>query len=327
MPSPSRFRRALAACLALSLATAASPHGSVALEDDLCAIQIGYLKAHFKIYLPRERGHDQFCEDIPATGESVFVMEYIHRGLGEIPIDFRIIRNVTGLGSFARWDDVEALGDLDQITELYLPPAVVADVFTVMHRFDEPGEFIGVVTAAAPNGAAPYTAVFPFEVGFTGFGYWPLIVLLVIALQLNYMFMRGWLGRRKNLRPVAMILALFCVAPTVGAETTHWPSRDGLYRISYSSELDPIAINQLHSWTLLLETAAGEPVEEASLEVGGGMPEHDHGLPTSARVTSALGDGRYLLEGMRFHMNGYWQLTITIDAAPGRDTVVIRLDL
>jgi hypothetical protein len=35
----------------------------------------------------------------------------------------------------------------------------------------------------------------------------------------------------------------------------------------------------------------------------------------------------YLLEGMRFHMNGRWEVSIEIDANGKRDTAVITLDL
>ena len=192
------IRYALAACLLFTLPLTpqtAGAHGSVKLEDDLCAIEIGYFEAHFKIYLPRTRGHDEFCEDIPAEGESVFVMEYVHSGLGEIPIDFRIIRDVTGMGRFARWEDVQDIDDLDAATVFHQPATVVPDVFTALHYFDEPGDYIGIVTALPTDSDKIYTAVFPFEVGFTGFGYWPLFVLLVVIIQLNYLYMSGRFSR------------------------------------------------------------------------------------------------------------------------------------
>lgn len=194
---------ALAALLALP--ALARAHGSVKADDDLCAIQIGYFRAHFKVYLPRTRQHRDYCEDLPGKGEALFVMDYIHRGLGEIPIEFRIIRNVTGMGRFARLEHVEAIDDLDAVTEFHRQASLAPDVFTVMHRFDEPGEFIGIVTATPGDGSEPYSAVFPFDVGFTGFGYWPLIVLLLLGLQLNYLYMsrRFPFRHRRRLRPVS----------------------------------------------------------------------------------------------------------------------------
>lgn len=118
------------------------------------------------------------------------------------------------------------------------------------------------------------------------------------------------------------------VAGRAWAADTHvWPSNNGLYRVSYKSDLDPIEINKIHNWTLHIETAAGDPVTDAKIMIGGGMPAHNHGLPTQPSVTKNLGHGNYLVEGMRFHMQGDWEITITVDAAAGHDTCTIPLKL
>ena len=175
-------------------------HGSVAAEDDLCLIEIGYYKAHFKIYLPGRRQHEQFCEDLPSAGESIFVMEYVHTGLSEVPIDFRIIRNVTGRGRFTRLPDVEQIEDLEAVTVFHHPARAQPDVFSVRHDFAESGKFVGIVTLEQPDTGKVYTAVFPFDVGFTGFGYWPLFALVAVVLQLNYLWMSGWFSKRRRKR-------------------------------------------------------------------------------------------------------------------------------
>ena len=76
-----------------------------------------------------------------------------------------------------------------------------------------------------------------------------------------------------------------------------------------------------------VEDAAGEPVEDARISVDGGMPQHDHGLPTAPEVTRELGRGDYLVEGLRFHMNGYWEIVVEIRVDGRRDTVTIPLQL
>ena len=106
-----------------------------------------------------------------------------------------------------------------------------------------------------------------------------------------------------------------------------WISQSGLFQVGYKSQQEPIMINRMHSWVLHVETADGQPVANADITLSGGMPEHDHGLPTSPRMTQYLGNGEYLIEGIRFHMNGSWEITITISAAGDRDTVVILLEL
>lgn len=191
----------LAILLGIMLPGITFGHGSVSVEDDRCLIEIGYFKAHFKIYLPEQRRHEQFCEDLPRTGESVFVMEYLHQGLSEVPIDFRIVRNVTGQGRFTRLGDIERIDDLDALTVFHHAAGIQRDVFTVRHRFEEAGKFVGVVRLETPDTGETYTAVFPFDVGFTGFGYWPLFVLVALLLQLNYLWMSGWFSRRRRKQP------------------------------------------------------------------------------------------------------------------------------
>ncbi|MCH7743526.1 MAG: hypothetical protein IIB71_12780, partial [Proteobacteria bacterium] len=154
-------------------------NGRVGTDGDLCMIQIGYLKAHFKIYLPRSHQREEFCEDLPEATESLFVMEYEHDGLREMLIDFRIIRDVTGLGKFTRQSDIKQIEDLDAATVFHQTARIEPDVFTVVQHFDTPGWYIGVVTATSLDRSQVYMAVFPFEVGFTGFGYWPLFILLI----------------------------------------------------------------------------------------------------------------------------------------------------
>ncbi len=197
MPARQIIARLLLACFPLLLLPApASSHGSVTPDDDLCIIRIGYYRAHFKIYLPRAKGHTEYCEDIPAVGETLFVMEYEHSGLGDVPLDFRVIRNVTGQGVFASLQDVNDIVDLDAVTVLHRPAAVTADVFTVLHHFAEAGDYIGIVSAGQAGSDKIHTAVFPFEVGFTGLGWWPWFAGIAVLLQLNYLWMNGWFSRQ-----------------------------------------------------------------------------------------------------------------------------------
>ena len=79
--------------LLLFNATLAYGHGSVTMNDDLCAIEIGFYSAHFAIYQPQTRQHTEYCEDIPDATESVFVIDYLHDVMREVPVDFRIIRD------------------------------------------------------------------------------------------------------------------------------------------------------------------------------------------------------------------------------------------
>jgi len=58
-----------------------------------------------------------------------------------------------------------------------------------------------------------------------------------------------------------------------------------------------------------------------NIRVDGDMPEHGHGLPTRPRVTAYLGNGDYLVEGMKFQMTGWWYVEFDVSAGGTQDTV------
>ena len=99
------------------------------------------------------------------------------------------------------------------------------------------------------------------------------------------------------------------------------------FNVTISSKLKPLAINTMHAWIIHVENKDQQDVLEADITVNGGMPEHNHGLPTRPQVTKNLGEGCYLLEGMKFHMGGWWTLTISIVDGSVSDSVTFDINL
>jgi len=126
---------------------------------------------------------------------------------------------------------------------------------------------------------------------------------------------------------VFLLLFTWQLALADGEKPQSWLSESGMYRISYTASLDPIEINQIHRWVLHVETVEGDLVTDADITIEGGMPMHNHGLPTSPQVTQTSNDGAYTIEGMRFHMMGEWEVRINITAANQSDSVIIPLKL
>lgn len=98
-------------------------------------------------------------------------------------------------------------------------------------------------------------------------------------------------------------------------------SASGIFRVTYRPTGGTVPINQMHQWSLHVETADGAAVENATIRVDGDMPQHGHGLPTRPQVTEYLGNGDYLVEGLRFQMPGRWVMDFTIEANGQSDTV------
>jgi hypothetical protein len=101
-------------------------------------------------------------------------------------------------------------------------------------------------------------------------------------------------------------------------------SASGLYRVALVPPAQAPAINQLHSWKVKVATPDGTPVHGAVFAVGGGMPQHGHGLPTQPRVTREVADGTYQLDGMKFSMTGWWEVKLDIQGPGGTDKVTFN---
>jgi hypothetical protein len=133
--------------------------------------------------------------------------------------------------------------------------------------------------------------------------------LLIVLVAIAIVAVAGW----------QLAMRIFMAAPGDLDLSLSKKSATGLYAVSLAPEEAPIREGALQGFVLTVKLANGGPVDVSRIEIGGGMPRHGHGLPTEPRVTAALGDGKYRIEGFKFTMSGWWQLKFTIDAPPGRD--------
>ena len=97
-------------------------------------------------------------------------------------------------------------------------------------------------------------------------------------------------------------------------------SERGLYAATIASLLDPVRINTLHAWTMHLQTAEGQPVDEARIGIKVVWPHTGKPMQTRPHVTGR-GSGDYLIEGVKLQMTGMWRISFDIAAAQGRDTL------
>lgn len=101
----------------------------------------------------------------------------------------------------------------------------------------------------------------------------------------------------------------------------------GVFKVSYATDPAVIPLNAFHTWTLTVRNASGEPITDAVITVKGGMPLHGHGLPSEPRVTKNLGDGSYLIEGVKFMMPGEWEMTFTVKSGGKEDSATFAVTI
>lgn len=124
---------------------------------------------------------------------------------------------------------------------------------------------------------------------------------------------------------ISMALLTGCMSPPTDLNVLmDRKTNQNRYQVNLHAPAEPIAINKLHAWEIQLRTLSGAAVKGADIGVDGGMPQHGHGFPTQPRVTRELNDGRYLLEGMKFSMPGWWQIKLKVKAGSGEDEVTFN---
>ena len=125
-----------------------------------------------------------------------------------------------------------------------------------------------------------------------------------------------------------MLLCISLILPSL-AIATEWPlESDGVHM---HAPLEPqdgaVAVGAFQAWILTLEDTDGAPVDQAQIMIGGGMPGHGHGLPTQPVVTDYLGDGQYLVEGVKLNMAGRWVVAVAAITPAFRDRLLFEFDI
>ncbi len=121
------------------------------LASDTCILHIGPYKMYFNSYLPEIYYDRQFCQNIPATGNAVLVLDYVERELRTLPVEVRIIR------------DTGSEQDLQAVTILHMPPKIYpAGSVDLRYNFDKPGKYVGLVTVGDKQ---EHVSRFSFSIG------------------------------------------------------------------------------------------------------------------------------------------------------------------
>ncbi|HEX2166392.1 MAG TPA: FixH family protein [Longimicrobiales bacterium] len=103
-------------------------------------------------------------------------------------------------------------------------------------------------------------------------------------------------------------------------------SSAGVYSVTLEP-VAPLAKRKLQRVRVRIVDDSGLPIDNATIEVDGGMPQHGHGLPTRPRMTKRLGEGLYEIDGVRFNMGGWWEFKLAIADGARSDSVTFNLSL
>jgi hypothetical protein len=108
--------------------------------------------------------------------------------------------------------------------------------------------------------------------------------------------------------------ACACVPDLPGAARKIESAR---YTLAYRAKPAPIAVSRHFALEFAVCAKDGKIMPD-SIRVDAHMPEHRHGMNYKASVKPA-GNGRYIAEGLMFHMPGRWELVFELNAAAQTD--------
>ena len=97
------------------------------------------------------------------------------------------------------------------------------------------------------------------------------------------------------------------------------------YVLSYRTRPAKLAVSQHFLVELLICPKGGQPAPE-DVRVDGFMPEHNHGMNYRAAVKPAEG-GRYLADGLMFHMPGRWDFIFEVRGGGKTDRMISTIML
>lgn len=200
--------RGLAAWLLATflLTSGAYAHGGVGMVDNRCVLRIGPDIMFFTGYQP-QTSREEFCDDIPSTGQTVVALDMQETELRDMLTEIRLIRDdgshtsLNGLPVLTQ-AELDNKSALDGVTISYYPPKKYpTGTLTFEHTFPENGRFIGIVTVENDHGQK-YVSQFPFSVGQPLGKSIGLYIALVIALGIGvYAIWAFGGGKKKSTTP------------------------------------------------------------------------------------------------------------------------------
>ncbi len=165
--------------------TAVYAHGGVSIDMDTCVLKIGSYRMHLTGYQPETAMGEEFCEDIPETGNAIIVLDYVDDPLRDMMTGVRVIEKDSWTAAQSPSGDDQAKTILDVPPKLYKGGSV-----KIERRFDKPGYFVGFLTAEK-EGQEKLVSRFPFSVGYGkgalsmagggGYATYGIIALVLVA--------------------------------------------------------------------------------------------------------------------------------------------------
>ena len=122
---------------------------------------------------------------------------------------------------------------------------------------------------------------------------------------------------------LAAVVGLSSCGPT---ETRSRPTETGRYLVFWTPVPAPIPFNALFDLEVEWMLSDGLPPDPAStIQLDVRMPAHGHGMQTAPTV-EVTAPGRATVRGLKFHMQGLWELRFIVQDIGAQDLAIFNED-
>ncbi len=186
-------------CAALLLVTTPLVwgHGGVSNDGNECKLSVGPYLMGFSGYQPENNLSEQFCDDMPNTGKSIIVLDFIDRKLLGMTVSFKVInadRAALGTADDAMVNEAElAAKAFFEIPAKIYPSGTMK----ISQEFKEKGHFVGYVVVEGDN--EKHISRFPFSVGYEQ-GFIPDAMQLPLIIIVSFGFLMYWFSRKEPVK-------------------------------------------------------------------------------------------------------------------------------
>lgn len=185
------------AAIMLMVSTASWSHGGVMNEGNECKLRVGPYVMNFSGYQLNNNAPMQFCDDLPTTGESYIVLDFIDNKLRDMTVNFRVIKsNTAALGTSE--DGLVVDSELKETPFFEIPAKRYPyGTMKITQQFTEKGHFVGYVIVEGEN--EKFISRFPFSVGYPEAGI-PSALKIPIAMFVIIVIIMIWFVRKKPVK-------------------------------------------------------------------------------------------------------------------------------
>lgn len=154
---------------------------------------------------------------------------------------------------------------------------------------------------------------------------WSVTGIALLGLLVAGLCWIAFAASRSRALPLLLLLGTSTLSCAEASTAEPRTAETKNFLVSMETTPAHIPVNEHFTFAFTVRAKSGEKIP-GQIAIGADMPAHGHGMNTEPRLTE-LGNGRWLVEGMLFHMPGAWEIYVYIGRKERMERAVFPVGL